>query len=172
MTALQRDLKQVLRIGAGSTLGLAGLLWFNWWLWGEVSVTGGYGSGFTGRFLDPEAMGFAENVVRAFVDPTHGLIVFSPFLLVLVPGLRRAWRATPAWAKGAAIGGALYLLIQFKANRFSGGDGFTGYRYPLEALTAVAMLLFLAYRWWVAKRPMMVRLFWACVGAAVVFQLT
>jgi hypothetical protein len=46
----------------------------------------------------------------------------------------------------AAAGGLAYLLFQLKANRASGGDGFTYYRYPIETLTASAPLLFVASR--------------------------
>ena len=38
--------------------------------------------------------------------------------------------------------------MQFQANRLSGGEGFFGYRYPLEALAASAPLLVIAaYAW-------------------------
>ena len=67
-------------------------------------------------------------------------MTYSPFLLILIPGLREAWRNSPDWVKGASIGGIVYLLEQLKANRFSGGTGFIGHRYPFEALNAAAAI--------------------------------
>jgi alpha-1,2-mannosyltransferase len=96
--------------------------------------------------------------------------VWSPFLVVLIPGLRAAWRAASPAARGAALGAVGYLLIQYKANLFAGGSGFFGYRYPLEALVAAAPVLVLSYREWVASRPIAQRLFVALAAMAVALQ--
>ncbi|NNC41124.1 MAG: hypothetical protein HKN95_10570, partial [Acidimicrobiia bacterium] len=98
----------------------------------------------------------------------RGFLLWSPFLLVLIPGLRAAWKAAPAWVRGSALGGLVYLLVQYKANRFSGGGGFFTYRYPLEALTAAAPLLYLSYREWVAPRPRIGKAFVALSSASIV----
>jgi len=42
-------------------------------------------------------------------------------------------------------------LVMLKANRFSGGQSFWSYRYPLGMLTALAPLLVLAWQEWTAK---------------------
>lgn len=167
----RRTFKPVLQIGAGTLLGLGGLLIFNWWLWGTVSISGGYQGGFTEQFLAPNAGAFVSNVVGAVIDPARGLLPYSPFLLFLVPGIGRSWRAVPDWSKAAALGGLVYLLIQLKANRFSGGDGFLGYRYPLEALTAAGTFLVFAYVSWTRERPLMKNVFWLMVVVAVVLQV-
>ncbi len=83
-----------------------------------------------------------------FFDLRRGFLVWSPFLLVLLPGLPAGWRAAPAWVRSAAVGGLVYLLLQYGANRFSGGDGHFTYRYPLEMLTAASPLLVLSARHW------------------------
>ncbi len=51
----------------------------------------------------------------------------------------------------------LHLLVRLKANRYSGGSGFWGYRYPLEALAAAAPLLLLAYTEWVQRQSKLIR---------------
>ena len=62
----------------------------------------------------------------------------------------------------------MYLLFQYKANRYTGGSGFATYRYPLEALTAAAPVLLLSYTEWVAERPTAVRIFRALAMVSVV----
>ncbi|MCZ6662439.1 MAG: hypothetical protein O6951_05875 [Actinobacteria bacterium] len=160
-----------LKIGAGSPLGLGGFLWYNWWVWGELTVTGGYGDGTIDQVLSTDFGAYLQNVFGAVLDPFHGLIPCSPFLLILIPGLREAWKNSADWAKGAGIGGIVYLLLQLKANRFSGGEGFVGHRYPLEALTAAAVFLFISNQQWVSRRTMVKWLFWVGVMIAMTLQV-
>ena len=155
----QRSLRPAIEIGAGALLGLVALVAFNAAVFGEPSVLGGYEQGFVDNTRSLDLVGYVRNVGLALFSPTRGLLIWSPFLIVLLPGLRSAWRAAPGWVRGGAIGGVLYLLVQYKANRFSGGDGFVTYRYPLEAITAAAPLLLLSYTQWAADRPRMVRAF-------------
>ncbi len=167
----RRSIVPGLKIGAGSLLGLGALLWYNWWLWGTLSVSGGYGEGAINQVLSQDLVSYLRNITGAAIDPVRGLLPYSPFLLLLIPGLRLAWKNSPDWAKGASIGGVVYLLIQLKANRFSGGSGFVGYRYPLEALTASAVILFGSYKHWVAQRPLSRWLFLAAVLVAITLQI-
>jgi alpha-1,2-mannosyltransferase len=169
-TLRMRSWKPVLRIGAGAGLGLVALIAYNAWVFGEASISGGYSDGFTDTALNSGVGWWLGNMMRALVDPTRGLLVWSPFLVVLIPGLRAAWRAASPAAQGSALGAVVYLLVQYKANRFSGGSGFFGYRYPLEALAAAAPVLMLSYREWVASRPMAQRLFVALAAMAVALQ--
>jgi hypothetical protein len=81
-----------------------------------------------------------------------------------------AWKAAPSWVRGAAGGAVLYLLLQYKANRYSGGVNFVTYRYPLEALTALAPLLFLSYSKWVKARSRRVTLFVLAVALSIVIH--
>ena len=167
----RRSIVPALKIGAGSVLGLGGLLWYNFWIWGSPSITGGYGDGFVANALSTDFGAYVVNIFGALTDPFHGLLPYSPFLLILIPGLREAWRNSPDWAKGAGIGGIVYLLVQLKANRFSGGEGFVGYRYPLEALTAAAVVLFISYQQWVSRLTMVKWLFWVGVVMALTLQV-
>jgi hypothetical protein len=155
----RRSLWPAVQIGLGAFAGLAALVAFNALVFGEPSVLGGYEPGFVDNAQSLDLVGYGRNVVLAFVSPTRGLLVWSPFLVVLLPGLVAAWRAAPGWVRGGALGAVLYLLVQYKANRFTGGSGFATYRYPLEAVTAAAPLLVLSYTEWVAKRPQAVRIF-------------
>lgn len=168
-----RSLKPAASIGVGSFVGLAGLVWFNNAVFGTPSIAGGYGDRFAERMASLDVLDYAGNVVLVFVDPMRGLLVYSPFLLVLIPGLRIGWRAAPAWVRGSAIGGILYLLLQLKAEGFSGGSGFWGYRYPLETIAAAAPLLLLAYTQWLAKAsPLVRRAFAALLVASLVLTAT
>ena len=99
----------------------------------ELSVSGGYGDQFGRQFSDSGVGWFVRNVVGGLVDPRHGLLSWAPFLLVLIPATVAARATSRDWCIGSALGGALYLLVQYRANRFSGGEGHHGYRYPLEA---------------------------------------
>ncbi len=163
----ERSLSPALRIGVGVGGGVAAFLLYNLAIFGEFSVSAGYGTGFQDNVFSTDLVGWLRNNALGAFSATRGFLVWSPFLLVLVPGIRAAWRAAPAWVRGSAIGGLLYLLVQYKANRYSGGAGFFSYRYPLEALTAAAPLLYLAYEEWVSRRPLMTSVFTVLGGVSV-----
>lgn len=141
----ERRWRPAVMIGAGSVLGLLLLLLYNYQVFGELTLSGGYGSTFVNNTLSTDLLPYLWNLWGGMFDASYGLFVFSPFLLLLLPGLVSAWRHAPHGIRGAAVGATLYLLLQYKANRFSGGTGFFGYRYPLEALVGLAPLLFLSY---------------------------
>jgi alpha-1,2-mannosyltransferase len=170
MALRERSWGPVVKIGAGATAGLLAVVAYNAMVFGEPSISGGYGAHFVDEAITSSPLWWLGNVLGGLVDPVRGLLVWSPFLLVLIPGLRAAWRAAPAWVRGGAVGAVLYLLIQYKSNRFSGGGGFYGYRYPLEALVAAAPLLVLAFREWVADRPMALKAFGLLAIASVTLQ--
>lgn len=165
-----RSLAPAIRVGVGAATGLAALTWYNVWAFGSASVAGGYSDGLVTNVVDSDVGWYLGNALGGLFDPTRGLLVWSPFLIVLLFGVRAGWGAAPPWARGAAIGAVAYLLIHWKANRFSGGDGFYGYRYPLEALMAAVPLLYLAYRERVAERPILRTAFRLTTTSAVVLQ--
>ena len=141
----RQRLRPLVLMGIGSLGGLLALIAYNWWLWERFTITGGYSSVFTENLAALDLWGFVENVVGAMIDPRVGVVMVTPFIVLLALHLRPAWRESPSWARGAALGGLLYLLIQLKANRYTGGDGFVGYRYSLETLVAAGPLLTMAY---------------------------
>ncbi|MGI9648244.1 MAG: hypothetical protein ACR2OI_06965 [Acidimicrobiia bacterium] len=165
-----RSWRPVVLVGLGALAGLAAFLAYNWVLFGEASISAGYGPGFQDRALSELRLGrFGRNIFDAMFSREVGIFIWSPFLLVLLPGLRAGWRAAPGWARGAALGGIAYLLLQYKANSARGGD-FIGYRYPLEALVAAAPVLFLAYKEGVATRPPLRGPFALSVAISVTLQ--
>lgn len=167
----ERSVRPALLVGSGALLGLTLFLSYNSVVFGSPTVSAGYGTGFQGKLFSAPNLGYLRNVVLAAVSFDRGLLIWSPFLIVLLPGLRSAWRVAPGWSRGAALGGVAYLLVQYKANRYSGLDNALSYRYPLEALTAAAPLLFLSYREWVATRPKMVKAFVASSILSILFHI-
>lgn len=163
----ERSWRPAAYVAIGATTGLGLFLLYNHWVFGSASINAGYGSGFQDQALSGDLPSYAKNLFLAAFSATRGLFIWSPFLVVLLPGLRAGWRAAPAWARGAALGGLLYLLLQYKANRFSGGGGFFAYRYPLEALMAAGPVLLFSFREWVAPRPWALRLFSFTARASV-----
>lgn len=155
--------------GVGLGIGVLVLSWFNLKLFGEFSVMGGY-SRTTIGLANPGRPPLLANFYGAFFDSERGLITYSPYLLLLLPGLGSAWKEAPDWARGAAIGGILYLVVQFVANRFSGGNAFFAYRYPLEGLIAMAPLLYVSYQEWTSKTRVRAGVFWVAVVFAATLQ--
>lgn len=167
----QRSWKPVVLIGFGSAFGLLLLLLYNQAVFGSFTIYGGYDDGFATRAASMDLIGYGENVLGALFDPRRGFLIYSPFLLVLIPGVNAAWRASPAWVRGSAIGGVMYVLVQYKLNRFNDASAVVGYRYPLEALVALAPLLFLSYVSWVRRRWLASRVFVVAIIISIAFQL-
>ena len=168
----RRRLRPAVVMGATSALGLAGVVLYNRMVFGEASISGGYGNSFADRFADTPMDVLAGRVVGVFLDGQVGIFIYSPILVLAFLGLWRARRDTPDWALGAAIGGALYLLVQIRANRISGGVGFFGYRYPLEALMAAAPMLVIAVRSWMGDDELRRRLVLIAAGASIAIHAT
>jgi hypothetical protein len=167
---VRRHLMPAVRIGVGAAGGLLLLILYNFALFDRLTVTGGYGSSVSDQLMDADLLAYLANVWGALFDLSHGLIVWAPFLVVLLPGVPSVWEHAPDWVKGAAIGGVVYLLVQLKANRFSGGEGHFGYRYPLEALMAAAPLLALSAQRWVWPRALSRKILVVAMAFAAVAQ--
>ncbi|MEM7287933.1 MAG: hypothetical protein AAF480_16395, partial [Actinomycetota bacterium] len=147
----RRDVRPALTMGAVAGAGLGSLLVYNRIVWGELSIAGGYSDAFTERLTSFTPLTLLGRFVGFFVDLEVGILVFSPILVVSLLGLPKVVRGAPDWMLGGALGGLAYLAVQFQANRLSGGEGFFGYRYPLEALAASAPLLVVAAYAWVGE---------------------
>ena len=144
----RREVRPALAMGSTAAAGLAALVIYNRVVWGELSVAGGYSDAFTDRLTSFTPLTLLDRFVGFFIDLEVGILVFSPILVISLLGLPKAVRRAPDWMLGGALGGLAYLAVQFQANRLSGGEGFFGYRYPLEALAASAPLLVIAaYAW-------------------------
>lgn len=159
-----RRLAPALRIGAVSLLGVGALVLYNWQVHGTPDPVGGYNPDHLNRIATMTVPRYLQNVAGTFLSPGRGVLVLSPFLLLLLPGLRRGWREVPGWGRTAAVAGVLYLLFHLRINRFSGGFDFITYRLTLEPLTMAAPLLVASYLAWVRARRWRLGTFWALVG--------
>lgn len=141
-----------LLISLGCVLGLVILLVYNHDLWGRFTLFGGYAD--LEPASPPRLVPFLSNIAGALVSPERGMLVMTPALLPLLPGLRRGWAAAAAWTRSAAVAGVAYLLLQLWLNRFSGGNGFYSYRVTLEGLTLCVPMLAMSWREWTSRtRP-------------------
>lgn len=144
----QKTLRPLL-IGVGCAAGAAILLAYNRALWHEWTIFGGYNQPVAASGHKFEAL--FTGVLGDLVSPERGMLVMTPALLLLLPGLRHAWRAAAEWVRSAAVAGLAYLALQLWGIRFWGGDGFYSYRTILESLTLFAPLLVLCWREWTAQ---------------------
>jgi hypothetical protein len=163
-----------LRIGIVSSLGLGFLLIYTRVLFSHWALyAGSYDSieknvlGKGGTYSPTDPFELVTNVAGFVVSPTRGLLVLSPFLLMLIPGLRRAWQSAPAWVQAGALAAVCYTLIQLWSNNFGGGSDFYGYRYALEPLTLASPLLLLSWQKWTSLTALRRRMF----AALAVFSI-
>lgn len=146
----QRRWRPVLVTGATAFLGVLGLFAYHRITLGQWSLLGSY-SANADAALNPVARAWLDDVSGLFISPERGILIYSTFVLLLLPGIPRAWRHSPAWVKGAAVGGVVYLGVQLSGNVFHGGSAFYGYRLPLEALVALTPLLALSAEAWTLR---------------------
>ena len=176
LSCSMRTWRPALVVGAIGAIAAAGLVYLNWALFQELTVAPGSYGEFQGQFLgrsssyDPTDPGsLLLNVAGMLGSPTRGVLVLSPFLVALAPGIPSAWRASPPWVRGAAVGGVAYAAMQLWGNNFAGGAGFYGYRYTLESLTLVSPLLVLCWTTW-TSRTRTRRITFAILAVAAVVQ--
>lgn len=168
----RRTLRPAVVLGLTSAAGLAAIVAYNTSIWGEAAISGGYGDGFEEQFAHSGLGWFLSNVWGGLVDPHHGLLIWAPFVIVLGVGAVAERRALVDWSAAAAVGGVIYLVIQWRANAFAGGEGHFAYRYPLEALTATSPALFVGYQRWVRPRLTAQRFLMAGLAVGFAGQLT
>jgi alpha-1,2-mannosyltransferase len=169
-----RPLKPALCVGIPSAIGLATLFWYTSHVYGHADVNAGYGGEFGGyptEQLAHATNNYFVNWLGFFFSPERGIFVVTPFLLLLVPGLVRAWRVAPPWVRSSAVGGLAYIAIQHRINYFSGGSRFWGYRLAIETVTLCAPLLCLAWREWTALKTWRRKLFAGLATWSVGVQL-
>lgn len=155
-------------VSAGIAAGTGALVAYNTVVFGEPSISGGYGSDRADALGSTDLGWYLENIKDGLFHEWYGLLTWSPFLVLLFVGVGPAWRRAPDWVRGPAVGGFAYLAMNWLLNRASGGGSYYFYRYPLEALMAAAPLLLLAYVHWVQPRLWARLLFYVAVAFAVV----
>src|SRR5690606_28117184 len=111
----RQRLRPLVLMGIGSLGGLLALIAYNWWLWERFTITGGYSSVFTENLAALDLWGFVENVVGAMIDSRVGVVMVTPFVVLLALHLRPACRESTGWASVVALGGLVYRLIQLYA---------------------------------------------------------
>lgn len=89
-----RSIKPVLKIGLAACLGLVALLAYNYFVFRSISVSGGYSSNFVNNLVNSDATMLLANLLGGMLDPRVGLLVWSPFLIILLPGILQGWRQT------------------------------------------------------------------------------
>lgn len=153
-----RSFRPAVVIGLLGLMGTAGLLLYNDLVFGRVTpFVGSYervAGAYTGTSSTADAWNplfFFENLAGATVSPARGLLVVTPALALLLPGLVIAWRRADGWVRDAALGGVAVAVVQLATNNFSGGSGFYGYRYTLETLTLLTPLLVISWQAWTAR---------------------
>jgi alpha-1,2-mannosyltransferase len=148
-----RSIRPIWQVGAASLLGVAGLMVYNTVAFGGPFELVGVWAEADDRIGGLTASSLAENVLGTFFSPSRGVLVLSPFLVLLLPGVFHAWRVAPSWVRASAAGGAFYLAVHTVGNYFAGGEAFYSYRYPIEWLTLAAPLLVLCWVTWTSARP-------------------
>lgn len=166
----QRSLRPAAAVGVLTAVGLAGLLYYNHVIFDTWSINGGYPAHATSNLGGMTMRKYLENWLLMLLSPVRGVLIFSPFLVPAILGVREAWRTAPGWVRSSALSGLVYLALQMRINEYHGGDTFFSYRLPLEALTMMAPLLLLGALCWMQRGAERRKLFGALVIAAATLQ--
>jgi alpha-1,2-mannosyltransferase len=170
---VRRSVRPAVGVGLPALVGLLAVVVYIHHVFGGWNLHAGFSGPFpVAPTLRSQGAGaLVENVAGFFLSPDRGLLVVSPFLVMLLPGLGAAWRVAPAWVRSSAVAGLAYLLLQARINYFSGGDRFWGYRLSLETLTLLSPLLLLSWRHWVSERTWRRAAFAALAVLSVGYQV-
>lgn len=147
-----RRVSHFLLFSLTTLLGAALLVLYNWQVFGHANLLGGYRS----DHLEAGGVGptvFVVNILGSLISPHRGVLLLTPFLWLLIPGLRPAWSTAPDWVRAAAVAGLCYALVQLYLIRFIGGHGFYSYRTMIEPLTFLVPLLVCSYQAWTTLTP-------------------
>ena len=82
-----------------------------------------------------------EYLMRLLLDPSKGLFVLSPVLLIALAGIRGAWKAMPRPAFSALIVTPLSILLTFAGYPNWFGGWTVGARYLVAAVPFLAVLI-------------------------------
>lgn len=162
---VRRSPMPAVRIGAGSLFGAGLLVGYHRRYSGEWTVIGGAslesrlvgGSEIeqVGEIGGPlqTVLDYLWNVVQGVIGFDQGFLLWSPFLLILLFGMRSAWPEIPRTVKVFAAAGVGFLLVQYWIQTY-GHDTYFGYRYPLEGLIALSLAFFATAVTWRRGRPL------------------
>ena len=85
---------------------------YNWRVFGVFSPIGGYGDYVIENLTSRPITAMLLDVVSDLVHMRTGVLFLSPFLIVLLPGLRQAWLAAPTWVRSLTLAAVAYSLLQ------------------------------------------------------------
>jgi hypothetical protein len=160
-----RQWRPVVQIGLVSSVGVAAMSLYSQAIFGTWLPVAGYSTDKVSAVVTTDGATFLENIVMALVHPQRGLLLYTPIVLVLLPGIWRGWRIAPVWVRSSAVAGVLYAAVQLRANGWDGGADFFGSRLLLESLVLASPLLLLAFREFVLPSG---RVFRIVVGVVLV----
>jgi hypothetical protein len=142
-----RDLRPTVWVGIGSAVGLAAMSVYSQAIFGTWLPVAGYETAKVDAVIETNAADFLERVANALAQPQRGLLLYTPILLLLLPGIWRGWRVAPAWTRAGAIAGLVYGAVQLRANAdWSGGGDIFGSRLLIESLVLASPLLLVTFR--------------------------
>jgi hypothetical protein len=112
-------------------------------VFGSWSPVAGYEA--VGGFYGLSGLGeHASNVLSAFLDPHHGVLIWSSWIVVCIAfAFRRRRQRPPAWLAATPLIAAAYVITHSLMEVASGALPYN-YRYPLEAVTLAAPFLLAA----------------------------
>ncbi|MDH3498953.1 MAG: hypothetical protein OEM97_02425, partial [Acidimicrobiia bacterium] len=165
----RRRPRELIMFSITSALGLGAVVAWNWITFGSPSITGGYSTVFLDRVVSPEPIAAIGRILALWLSPTNGLLLWSPFLIVLLAFVPTALRSASSWVVGGFLGGIAYMVVHGISNRASGGLPF-GYRYPLEALVLMTPAFVLAYQRFATTHRRLMPAFVALLILAIVLQ--
>lgn len=168
---LNRSALPMLRVWLGAGIFIAALLAVNFFVYAQLSVMPSVAHRYFENFAHVETSSYFMRIYQLFLGPENGVLIWSPFLFILLGGSRRAWSKAAPWVKSALLSGLLFAILHVRFNRASGGVPF-GYRYPLEMLVMIAPFCALCYKHWVTERKFRAFLFLGtCAVSAIMHCL-
>lgn len=122
----RRSLRPVVGLST-SVWGLIAYLGYNRAVFGDWTLTGGYGSGPIDRVTTFTPGRWAYNVTAGLVSPARGVLLHTP----LVAALGLGWREAGDWLRGLLLGAAASVLLSWLTVGWIGGIAMVTYRYAL-----------------------------------------
>jgi hypothetical protein len=139
----ERSWKPLVTIGLPSAAAAAFYLAYNRVLFGSWSPLASYDA-VGGLGGNQGLMDWAENIVRAFVGPLHGVLLWSAWITICLWAWFFRRKEVPRWLFVTPILAAIYIVVHSGLEQASGALPYN-YRYPLEAVTVAAPVLILMY---------------------------
>jgi hypothetical protein len=141
-SVIAKSITPFLTMGVPSLAAGAAYLVYNRILFGSWSPVAAYEAvgGFVANF---SFAGIVGNMATAFVGPSYGVLIWSPWIAVTLFGLFRIRHLVPRWLMYTPLIAALYIALH-SLLEIASGALFFNYRYQLEAVTVAAPLLIIA----------------------------